>query len=73
VVKAGDPAVSELMRRLKGTSQALLQYREDEAGSVPRLPATQLEQLVIGQLLARLHEGPKLLSTRALAPLPAAT
>ena len=52
-------------------SQALLQYREEEAGSVVRLPAAQLEELVIGELQALLLDGPRILSTRILAMQPA--
>jgi len=42
-------------------SQALLQYREHEAGSVARVPADSLETLVSDQWLAFLGDGARLL------------
>lgn len=53
-------------------SQALLQYREDEAGSVVRLPATQLEELVIDALLELFGDGVRLLDALVTPSMSAA-
>ena len=47
-------------------SQAVLQYREDDAGSVVRVPGTALEDIVVGRVLELLQDGHQVLDTLAV-------